>query len=57
MTHAEVRALLRGVAARSQVVAFDLVEVSPPLDPTGITSMLGAQIVMEFLGAIFDRDA
>jgi arginase family enzyme len=28
------------------------VEVSPPLDPGGLTQMLAAQLVLEFAGAI-----
>ncbi|BCU70725.1 agmatinase [Stygiolobus caldivivus] len=30
-----------------RVVGFDVVEVSPPYDPSGITSVLGAKIIME----------
>lgn len=52
-TYAELRDLLRGIAARTRVIGFDLVEVSPPWDPTGLTAMLGAQAIVEFLGAIF----
>lgn len=33
-------------------VGFDLVEVSPPYDPTAITSILGANLVFEFLSLI-----
>ncbi|MDP8908729.1 MAG: arginase family protein, partial [Chloroflexota bacterium] len=54
-SHATVRAILRGVAARWPVVAFDLVEVSPPLDPSGLTQSLAAQLVLEFVGAICER--
>jgi len=31
------------------VVGFDVVEISPPLDPSGITQMLGAKIVRELI--------
>ncbi len=33
-------------------VGFDLVEVSPPFDPTAITSILGANLVFEFLSLL-----
>ncbi|WP_163328432.1 agmatinase [Desulfurobacterium thermolithotrophum] len=32
-----------------KVVGFDVVEVSPPYDPSGITQMLGAKIVRELI--------
>ena len=35
------------------MVGFDLVEVNPQLDiPTGITSYIAAQTIVEFLGRI-----
>ncbi len=54
-SHALLRETLRGIAARWPVVAFDLVEVSPPLDPSGLTQSLAAQIILEFTGAIFEQ--
>lgn len=33
-------------------IGFDLVEVSPPFDPAAITSILGANLVFEFLSLI-----
>lgn len=56
-SHAFVRELLRGIAARWPVVAFDLVEVSPPLDPSGLTQSLAAQLVLEFCAAIMGARA
>jgi agmatinase len=35
------------------VVGMDLVEVSPPYDPSGITSILAAQVLMNAVGFIF----
>jgi agmatinase len=35
----------------------DLVEVSPPYDPSGITSLLAARISLDFIGAIFHHRA
>jgi agmatinase len=47
--------ILRGLARRSRIVGFDLVEVNPMLDPTGVTPLIAAQLCMEFLGAIFGK--
>ncbi|MUM64596.1 agmatinase [Acidianus infernus] len=33
--------------ADKRIVGFDIVEVSPPFDPSGITSVLAAKIIME----------
>jgi agmatinase len=56
MTYAELRDSLAVVAERTQVIAFDLVEVNPMLDvPTGLTSYLAAHTVIEFLGKICDQ--
>lgn len=56
-SHALMREMLEGIAARWPVVAFDLVEVSPPFDPGGLTQMLAAQLVLEFAGAICEARA
>jgi len=53
LTYAELRASLRLLAERHDVVGFDFVEVNPLLDiGTGATAYLGALIVSEFLGEI-----
>jgi len=53
---AELRDSLAAIAKHNRVVGFDLVEVAPPLDiPTKITSFIGTQIVVEFLGRICDQ--
>jgi agmatinase len=49
----ELRAILLAVARRSRIVGVDVVEVSPPLDPTGTTALVAAQAVIELLGAVF----
>ena len=51
----EVRGVLQGLAARGEVVGMDLVEVSPPYDPAGVTSILAAQVLLNFLGYCFHR--
>lgn len=49
----EVIDLLRGLAGRGQVIGVDLVEVAPPYDATGATSLLAAQLLLRFLGYVF----
>ena len=45
------------IAVRFDVVGVDFVEVSPPYDPSGITSLLAARISLDFIGAIFHQRA
>jgi agmatinase len=49
----EVMEILQGLARRGEVVGIDLVEVAPAYDPSGITAMLAAQVLLNFLGYIF----
>jgi agmatinase len=49
----EVMEFLHGLARRGQVVGIDLVEVAPAYDPAGITAILAAQVLLNFLGYIF----
>ena len=49
----EVMELLKGLSSRGEVVGIDLVEVAPAYDPSGITSILAAQVLLNFLGYIF----
>jgi agmatinase len=52
-SYSELRASLRALAERHEIVGFDFVEVNPPLDVgTGATAYLGALVVSEFLGEI-----
>jgi agmatinase len=53
LSYLEMRATLRALAKRGRVVAVDLVEVSPPNDPTGTTARTASRLVIEFLDAIF----
>jgi agmatinase len=50
----EVLELLQGIARRHQVVGVDLVEVAPDYDQTGSTAILAAQVLLNFLGFIFE---
>lgn len=49
----DVLELLQAVARRNPVAGIDLVEVAPDYDPTGSTSILAAQVLLNFLGFIF----
>lgn len=51
----EVLEIIKALAERSggNVVGMDLVEVAPAYDPTGSTSILAAQLLLNSLGAIF----
>jgi agmatinase len=51
----EVLEFLQGLARRGDVVGIDLVEVAPAYDPTGITAILAAQILLNFLGFVFHQ--
>ncbi|MEO0680566.1 MAG: agmatinase [Pseudomonadota bacterium] len=44
--------LLAGLAARHRIVGVDLVEVAPDYDPTGSTSILAAQLLLNVIGRI-----
>lgn len=53
LTYYQLRDLLAAIAARGNVVGFDLCEVSPPNDFERTTSRLGGYLALGFLGAIF----
>src|SRR5216683_2259340 len=53
----EGKDILREVARRFEVVGADFVEVSPPYDPSGITSLLAARTSLDFIGSIFHERA
>ncbi|MBO6507080.1 MAG: agmatinase [Roseibium sp.] len=48
----EVLELIDGLAKRGTIVGIDLVEVAPDYDPTGSTSTLAAQILMNTIGRV-----
>jgi agmatinase len=58
LTYDELRQTLFAIAAAAEVVGFDLVEVNPMLDlPSENTSLLAAQLIMEFMGHIAESPA
>lgn len=44
--------MLEIIAKQGDVIGFDLVEVSPPYDPTSVTSLTVARLIMDFIGFI-----
>ena len=55
----EVLEIIQAIAVRNNgnIVGMDLVEIAPAYDPTGITSILGAQLLMNSIGFIFHARA
>lgn len=49
----EVLEMLQALARRNEVVGVDLVEVAPAYDPSDTTSILAAQVLLNFLGFVF----
>ena len=49
----EVIEFLQGLVQCGQVVGIDLVEVAPAYDPTDSTQILAAQVLLNFIGFIF----
>lgn len=51
-TYYEGLELLDGLARRGEVVGVDLVEVAREYDPGGVTSILAAQLLLNFIGRV-----
>lgn len=51
LTSHQILQLVRGMRDQN-LVGFDLVEVSPPYDPSQITAILGSNLVFEFLSLL-----
>ena len=51
----DVLEILQGLAQRGQVAGIDLVEVAPAYDPTDSTQILAAQLLLNFIGFIFNH--
>ena len=52
LTYWQAVELLSGIAARSRIRAFDLVEYMPERDPLGIGAMTAARLVIHMLGLV-----
>ncbi len=46
----EILELMEGLARRGDIIGLDLVEVAPDYDPTGSTSTLAAQLLLNIIG-------
>lgn len=49
----EMQECLEALAAKGEIVGFDLVEVAPAYDLSGVTSQVAARLILDFLGFIF----
>jgi len=52
LTYFQATDLLRGLAAKGQVVGVDVAEVVPSVDLNGVTSQLCARLILNLLGAL-----
>jgi agmatinase len=52
LTSRELLGILRGLASGVNVAAADVVEVSPPYDPTGATAVAAANAAFELIGLL-----
>ena len=50
MSYEQARAFLQRACLENTVAGFDVVGVNPSLDPTQITCLLAAQLVVEVIG-------
>jgi agmatinase len=57
LTFLDMRAALRALARRGQIVGIDVVEVNPMLDESGLTAKLAAELLAGFLADIFEARA
>lgn len=48
----EVSDILEAVAKKGEVIGFDLVEVNPLYDPSGVTSQIAARLIIDFINFI-----
>lgn len=53
MSSWELQQVLRALVG-AQIVGFDVVEVTPPFDPAGITALAGATVLHEILAVLAD---
>lgn len=51
----DVLEILQGLSKQGDVVGIDLVEVAPAYDPSESTQILAAQLLLNFLGFIFEN--
>ncbi len=51
----EILELLQGLTKRGNIAGIDLVEVAPDYDHAGITAFLAAQVLLNFIGFVFEN--
>ncbi|HYM14726.1 MAG TPA: agmatinase [Dehalococcoidia bacterium] len=51
----QLKEALRLVARQYEVVGFDLTEVDPVYDAAGVTARIAAKLMLDVLGAVFER--
>ena len=51
-SYLQMRDMLTSLPKKGNIVGFDLVEVNPLYDPTGITAQVAVRLILDFLGAI-----
>jgi agmatinase len=51
----QLKEALHLVAARYDIVGFDVTEVDPVYDTAGVTARIAAKLMLDLLGAIFER--
>jgi len=49
----DIQEILQGLPRKGRIIGVDLVEVAPAYDPSGITAMLAARLLLDILGYHF----
>jgi agmatinase len=55
LSYRQLRAILAEVARRGRVIGFDVVELNPARDPSGVTARVATWVITHFLSEIFDQ--
>jgi agmatinase len=55
LSYRQLRSILAELAHRGRVIGFDVVELNPARDPSGVTSRVATWVVTHFLSEIFDQ--
>lgn len=53
-TYALAMRVIRGIVRRHSLVALDVVELAPNIDPSGRSELLAARLIMETLSEVYD---
>jgi agmatinase len=54
LSYRQLRSILAEVTHRGRVVGFDIAELNPPYDPSGVTARVASSLIAHFLSEIFD---